>query len=112
MIKGFIKMTIQVKNAHTIKLSYSGYGKYTATWKGYNKGNYHCHIRKTINVDSSYHFEKAGLEAAKLFAQYLTDNSSHELTHNKCIVESVTMGELSADKRVVLVRTDWIKESL
>ena len=101
-------MTIQVNNAHTIKLSYSGYGKYTATWKGYEKNT----IRKTIHVDSSYHFEKAGLEAAELFTQWLTDTSSHEITHNRCIVESVTMGELSADKRVVLVRTDWVKESI
>ena len=101
-------MTIQVNNAHTIKLSYSGYNKFIATWKGYEKNT----IRKTINVDSSYHFEKAGLEAAKLFAQWLTDTSSHKLTHNRCIVESITIGELSADKRVVLVRTDWVKESL
>ena len=111
-------MTIQVNNAHTIKLSYSGYGKYTATWKGYFRYNLgrgpikQDTIRKTIHVDSSYHFEKAGLEAAELFTQWLTDTSSHEITHNRCIVESVTMGELSADKRVVLVRTDWIKESI
>ena len=98
-------MTIQVNNAHTIKLTYSGYGKFTATWKGYEKNT----IRKTIHVDSSYYFEKAGLEAAQMFAQWLTDTSSHALTRNKCVVESITMGELSADKRVLLVRTDWIE---
>lgn len=105
-------MTIQVQFAHTIKLSYSGYGKYTATWKGYNKGNYHCHMRKTINVDSSYQTEKAGLEASNLFAQYLTDNASPEWTHNTAIVTGVTMGELGPDKRVVLVTLDWVKGSI
>ena len=98
-------MTIEVNNAHTIKLTYSGYDKYTATWKGDEKNT----IRKTIHADSSYRFDKAGLEAAQLFVQWQTDTASHALTHNKCIIESVTMGELSADKRVVLVRTDWIK---
>ena len=98
-------MTIKINNAHTVRLSYSGYGKYTATWKGYDENT----IRKTIHVDSSYHFNKAGLEAAQLFVQWQTDTASHALTHNKCIIESVTMGELSADKRVVLVRTDWIE---
>ena len=100
-------MTTQVNiaSAHTIRLTYSGYGKFIATWKGYEKNT----IRKTIHVDSSYHFEKAGLEAAQLFVQWLTDTSSHELTYNECIVESVTMGELSADKRVLLIITDWIE---
>ena len=105
-------MTIQVQFAHTIKLSYSGYGKYTATWKGYKKGNYNCHKRKTITVDSSRPYEEAGLEASNLFAQYLTNNASPELTHNKAIVTGVVMGELTADKRVVLVTLDWIKGSL
>ena len=98
-------MTIEVNSAHTIKLAYSGYGKFTATWKGYDNNT----IRKTIHIDSSYHFEKAGLEAAQLFVQWLTDTASHVLTHNQCVLKSVTMGELSADKRVLLVRTDWIK---
>ena len=101
-------MTIEVNTAHTIKLTYSGYGKFTATWKGYDNNT----IRKTIHVDSSYEFSEAGLEAAQLFVQWLTDTASHVLTHNKCIIESVTMGELSADKRVLLVRTDWIKSEL
>ena len=100
-------MTTQVNiaSAHTIRLTYSGYGKFIATWKGYEKNT----IRKTIHVDSSYEFSEAGLEAAQMFAQWLTDTSSHALTRNKCIVESITMGELSADKRVLLVRTDWIE---
>lgn len=98
-------MTIEVNSAHTIKLTYSGYGKFIATWKGYDKNT----IRKTIHADSSYRFDTAGLEAAQLFVQWLTDTASHALTHNKCIIESITMGEISADKRVVLVRTDWIE---
>ena len=74
-------MTIKINNAHTVRLSYS------------------------------YHFNKAGLEAAQLFVQWLTDTASHELLTRgyRCIITSATMGELSADKRVVLVRTDWIE---
>ena len=97
-------MTIKINNAHTVRLSYSGYGKFTATWKGYDKNT----IRKTIHVDSSYHFDKAGLEAAQLFVQWLTDTTPTGGLRD-CIVTSITMGELSADKRVLLVRTDWIK---
>ena len=81
-------MTIQVNNAHTIKLSYSGYNKYTATWVGYEKNT----IRRTIHVyytgDS---WEKVALEASQMFTQWLTDTSSHELTHNKCIIDSITI---------------------
>ena len=97
-------MTIEVNSAHTIKLTYSGYGKYTATWKGYDKNT----IRKTIHADSSYRFDKAGLKAAQLFVQWLTDTTPTGGLRD-CIIESITMGEISADKRVVLVRTDWIE---
>ena len=96
-------MTIKINNAHTVRLSYSGYGKFTATWKGYEKT-----IRKTIHVDSSYHFDEAGLEAAQLFVQWMTDTTSISELWD-CIITSVTMGELSADKRILLIRTDWIE---
>ena len=98
-------MTIEVNSAHTIKLTYSGYGKYTVTWKGYDKNT----IRKTINANSFvYHFDKAGLEAAQLFAQWLKDTTPTGGLRD-CIITSITMGELSADKRVLLVRTDWVE---
>lgn len=98
-------MTIKINNAHTIKLTYSGYEKYTATWKGYDENT----IRKTIHVDySSYHYEKAGLEAAQLFVQWLKETTPTGGLRD-CIVTSITMGKLSADKRVLLVKTDWTK---
>ena len=97
-------MTIKINNAHTVRLSYAGYGKFTATWKGYDKKL----IRKTIHVDNSYHFEKAGLESAQLFVQWLTDTTPTGGLRD-CIITSVTMGEINADKRVLLVRTDWTK---
>jgi len=100
-------MTIQVNNAHTIKLSYSGYNKYTATWVGYEKNT----IRRTIhNYYQGDSWEQVALKASEMFTQWLTDTSSHELTHNKCIIDSITMGSMSADKRVVLVTTDWVKQ--
>ena len=97
-------MTIEIKSAHTIKLNYSGYGKFWATWKGYDKKS----IRKTIHVDGSHPFDKAGLEAAQLFTQWLTDTRIEQPPHLQCVIESITMGEISADTRVVLVRTDWV----
>tara|TARA_B110000977_G_C10875429_1_gene415323 strand:- start:46 stop:387 length:342 start_codon:yes stop_codon:yes gene_type:complete len=98
------QMTIEVNSARTIKLTYSGYDKYIATWRGEDKNT----IRKTIHADSSYRFDKAGLEAAQLFTQWLKDTTPMGGLRD-CIITSITMGEISADKRVVLVRTDWIE---
>ena len=98
-------MYLYIKYFKLKRLSYSGYGKYTATWKGYDENT----IRKTIHVDySSYHYEKAGLEAAQLFVQWLKETTSTSELWDYTVA-SITMGKLSADKRVLLVKTDWIK---
>ena len=99
---------MNLQNAHTIRLTYSGYGKFIATWRGYEKNTYYFRFSRLNDLECGL-FEKAGLEAAQMFAQWLTDTSSHALTRNKCVIESITIGELSADKRVLLVRTDWIE---
>ena len=98
-------MTIQAKKAHTIRLTYSGYGKFIATWKGYEKNTYYFRFSRLNDLECDL-FEKAALEAAQMFAQWLTDTTPTGGLRD-CIITSITMGEISADKRVVLVRTDW-----
>lgn len=96
-----------VNNAHTVNLTYCGYGKYIATWKGFpNDGP--KNIRKTIHVvDNARQLDNAAIQAANLFTDWLSHSVSPSNNIRECIVTSITMGYVNPDKRVLLVQTDW-----
>ena len=102
--KGNKAMDIQVNNAHLLTLTYSGYGKFTVTWKGFPSEGSRT-VRRTIHADSAYNFEPAAIEAAKLFMEWQVETTPMGGTRN-WFCKSITMGELTADKRAVLVQTD------
>ena len=97
-------MEVKVTHAHHINLTYSGQGKYTATWEGWpTEGP--KRIRRTIHVNSSYEFEEAGRIAAYYLADWLQEAPLG--MNRKCLVTSITMGQSKPDVRAVLVTTDW-----
>ena len=95
-----------VNNAHTVNLTYCGYGKYIATWKGFpNSGP--KNIRRTIHVvDNAKQLDNAAIQASDLFTDWLKETTPTGGLRD-CIVTSITMGYVNPDKRVLLVQTDW-----
>lgn len=91
---------VTVAPAFHITLTYSGHGKYTATWK-MAQGNM---VRRTIHVKQWSDTRLAALEAAELFVTQCNDNLSTPRTFYETL-HSVTLSCMGADKNAVAVTT-------
>ena len=89
---------VTVTPAFHITLTYSGQGKYTATWK-MAQGNL---VRRTIHVKQWSDTRLAALEAAELFVTHCNDNLSAPRTFYEKL-HSVTLSYIGADKNAVAV---------
>ena len=92
-------MTITVKRAHHITLTYSNHGKHTATWKGYDEKT----VRRTIQLDQWHDTEVAALEAAKLFVEWCNIKLIERNAPYVEELDAVTLSYIDADRHAVAV---------
>jgi hypothetical protein len=96
-------MTIQVNGGNHLKLTYSGYGKYTVTWAGWPSEG-HKSVRRTLHDDK---LSGAAAQAAGLFAAWLETGPMGD--KHKCDVVRVTAATTSnPDVSAVIVETNWV----
>ncbi len=92
---------VPVIRAHHIKLTYSGHGKHTATWKT-NTG---ATIRRVIQLDqcNSHDTDIAALQAAQHYANWTnTLNEERNVSYTN-FVSLVTLCYLGPDKHSIAV---------
>lgn len=98
-------MTTSINRAHHITLTYSGHGKFTATWQGFDQNT----IRRTIHEDTNWHnIDGAALQAANLFIQWINDCVTDWDRNYRHILTGVTVSNMKTDKNAVAVQTDTI----
>tara|TARA_R110000851_G_C12856018_1_gene543359 strand:+ start:134 stop:439 length:306 start_codon:yes stop_codon:yes gene_type:complete len=95
-------MTITTVNyAHHVTLTYSGHGKYTATWKGYSDNT----MRRTIHETNNWHDkDSAALQASALFLEWLNDNDFDY----KQVIASITVSHMATDREAIAIHTDTV----
>jgi len=89
---------VTVTPAFHITLTYSGHGKYTATWK-MSQGRT---VRRTVHVNQWDDTRVAAFEAAELFVAQCNDNLSTPRTFIQTL-GSVTLSYMGTDKNAVAV---------
>ena len=101
-------MTIEINRAHHIALTYSGNGKFTATWQGFERNT----IRRTIHEDTNWHnVDGAALQAANLFVQWINDCVTDMDRSYLHVLTGVTVSHIKTDRNAVAVQTDTIAKS-
>tara|TARA_R110002153_G_scaffold121897_1_gene267663 strand:- start:1529 stop:1834 length:306 start_codon:yes stop_codon:yes gene_type:complete len=92
-------MTITtVNHAHHVTMTYSGHGKYTATWKGYSDNT----MRRTVHETNNWHdVDSAALQASTLFIEWLNDN---DFDYEQ-VVTSVTVSHMATDREAIAIYT-------
>ena len=92
---------VTVNRAHHITLTYSGNGKYIATWKGYSRNT----IRRTVNQASNWHdTDGAALQAGELFVDWMNDNDFDF----KQVITSITVSHMGVDRNAIAIQTDTV----
>ena len=98
-------MAIEINRAHHITLTYSGHGKFTATWQGFDQNT----IRRTIHEDTNWHdVDGAALQAANLFVQWINGCVADMDRSYRHVLTGVTVSHIKTDKNAVAVQTDTI----
>ena len=98
-------MAIEINRAHHITLTYSGHGKFTATWQGFDQNT----IRRTIHEDTNWHnVDGAALQAANLFVQWINGCNADMDRNYLHVLTGVTVSHIKTDKNAVAVQTDTI----
>ena len=96
---------IEIQRGHYIKLTYSGNGKYTATWHGWPRDD-HKSVRRVIHTD--YKLDDAIREAAKLFVAWLETGPLGEDGTLYCDLVAITAaGTSKPDVTAIVVDTEW-----
>lgn len=97
-------MTTTVEHANFIKLTYSGYDKWTATWQGWPSDG-HAIVRRKIQLGSNDDHRVAAQHAAVLFAAWLETGPMGDTY--ACRVDTVTVGSMDSKAYAVGVQTSW-----
>tara|TARA_B110000046_G_scaffold162679_1_gene177107 strand:+ start:52 stop:387 length:336 start_codon:yes stop_codon:yes gene_type:complete len=96
-------MKHEIKRAHLLNMTYSGYGKYTVTWKDHERKT----IRVTLHADNSNHFasDHMAQEASERFISWMNNTSPLK---NEIIIKSITICGNGPDKHVIALQTDFV----
>ena len=99
--------TLDIKHGHLLTLTYSGYGKYTVTWKDKDSKT----IRRTLHTDNTNWHDTRGVtqEASEQFISWINNSSSY--TKNRIVIKSITICGNGPDKHAIAVHTDFVPVS-
>jgi hypothetical protein len=88
---------VTVNRAIHINFTYSGQGKHTATWKGYDEKT----VRRTIQLDQWHDTDVAALEAAQLYVDWCNTKLAERGATYTQELETVTLSYIDADRHAV-----------
>lgn len=99
-------MTIAVNSAFHITLTYSGAGKYTATWVDIGRKS----IRRAIHPENWHDTDGAAVVAAELFIDWLNQDRDKNFPNlSWChTIKSITLSYMKTDKNAIAVQTDTV----
>ena len=90
-----------VTNATHINLTYSGNGKFTATWKAYSGAT----VRRSIYPDQAHDTAGAALAAGQLFVDWSNKGLQSLGADYAMYVEEVILSQVTADRSAIALRT-------